>query len=106
MALIKKKLTEYGIEAEYWKLSRFTVDTIRKEVFFTLNLYLNAENSQGRELGDYTFASTLLDSEVFEEQYNVYFREDRGEKYKDIYTACYMYAKDNIEFFKDAVDDE
>lgn len=104
MALIKNKMTEYGVEAEYWRISRFTVDTVHKEVFFTLALYLN--KTSYKELDEYTFASTILDKETFEADYNKYFRKDKGRAYKDIYTACYMYAKDNIEYFKDASDDE
>ena len=104
MALIKKVMTEYGVEAEYWKVSRVSIDTIKKEVAFTLNLYLNKEQ-QLRELGDRTFASAILTKEEFEPQYDKYFRKDEGENYKDIYTSCYMYAKEHIEFFKDAKDD-
>lgn len=104
MALIKKKMTQYGFEAEYWKISRISIDTIKEEVCFTLNLYLNKEN-QTRELEDYTFGSLLLDPLEFKPLYNKYFRKDKGSEYKDIYTACYMFAKDNIDFFNDAADD-
>lgn len=102
MALIKTKMTQFGIEAEYWKIARVSIDTTKKEICFTLNLYIN-KDLQEKELDDYTFVSAIIDD--FEEDYNKYFREDRGENYKDIYTACYMYAKEKIEFFLDAKDD-
>ena len=105
MALIKSKMTDYGIEASYWKISRVAIDTIKREVSFTLNLYVSKEN-QSKELDDYTFGSVLLDKIEFDQQYEKYFRLDKGESYKDIYTACYEYAKDNIEYFGDAKDDE
>lgn len=105
MALIKNKLTQYGVAANYWKISRIAIDTIKKEVVFTLNLYASKEN-QAIELEDYTFASVLMTTEEFEPLYEKYFREDKGQTYKDIYTACYVYAKENIEFFADAEDDD
>ena len=105
MALIKNIQTEYGIEAGYWKISRISIDTIKKEISFTLNLYIDKEHQQ-KELGEMVFASAILTQEEFKPQYDKYFRKDEGENYKDIYTACYMYAKDNMEFFKDAEDDK
>ena len=99
MALKKEKLTEFGVKGYYWKLSRFTIDTIGKEVFFTLNLYLDENHTEDRDLEDYTFSSVI--EEDFTEKYNEYFT---GDKYNNFFTACYMYAKDNIEYFKDAED--
>ena len=107
MALIKKVMTEYGIEADYWKIIRFTIDTEGKEVWFTLGLY-RSENIGTKHLDEYVFASPMLCEQQldFKDDYNNYFRADKGVKYKDFMTACYEYAKDKIEFFKDAVDDE
>ena len=106
MALIKSKETEYGVMGEYWKISRFTVDTVNKEVFISFYLYINKEKADKNHLEDYTFSSPILKQEEWIPKYNHYFREDRGENYKDYLTACYEYAKDNIDFFKDAKDDE
>ena len=103
MALIKETMTDFGISASYWKVTRISIDTVNREVSFSLFLYTD-KNNQSRELDIYTFASATLDD--FEDSYNNYFRNDHGEKYKDIYTACYEYCKDNIEFFKDAISDE
>ena len=96
-------MTEFGISASYWKLTRVSIDTAKKEISFSLFLYVDKEN-QHRELDEYCFTSFLV--EDFEPQWDEYFRKDRGEKYKDIYTACYQFAKNNIEFFNDAVNDE
>lgn len=104
MALIKKVETDYGIIADYWKVSRISLDIIKNEISFTLNLYLNKKSKQ--ELGDYTFVSSILNKEEFEPLYEKYFKQDREENYKDIYTACYKFSKENIDFFKDALDDE
>lgn len=107
MGLIKKTMSDYGIEGEYWKISRFTIDTIHKEVFFTLNLY-RTKMEDAKELGEYIFSSpSLVEFDIdFTDDYYNYFIGDKGKKYKDFLTACYCYAKDKIEYFKDAIDDE
>ena len=100
MALIKEKNTVYGIKASYWKLGSFCIDTVRKEASFIFHLYAEKGAKQYLE-------SICIDDLVINEDktlYNKYF-EDRGQTYKDLQTACYMYVKEHIEFFKDAVDD-
>ena len=103
MALIKEiEINEYGISASYWKVRYFTIDTKAEEVNFTLELLAK----KGAKEGLKTFCVSELMGIEDKTMYNKYFAEDKGKTYKDWQTACYMYVKENIEFFKDAVDDE
>lgn len=100
MALIKDK-EKFGVLFSYWKVSMFTANTDMQEVNFSLNLYLNKDATEFVD----TYCVDNLMGVDDKTLYNKYFANDRGETYKDWQTACYMYAKENIEFFKDAVDD-
>lgn len=107
MALIREQtIPIYGITAGYWKVGMFTIDTNMKEVSFSLNLYINKEIAKEPN----TFINTYCVSDLMgledKTLYNKYFAKDKGNTYKDWQTACYMYAKENVEFFMDAVDDE
>lgn len=103
MALIKNKIIEnYGIEAGYWKVGMFTVDTNAREVSFSFNLYVSKDKA--REVNKFIYSINVSDLMCVEDKtlYNKYFAKAT---YKDWQTACYMYAKDNIDYFKDAIDD-
>lgn len=102
MALIKKKKTNYGIEASYWRLDVATISPKSKEANFTVGLYFDKDADMAV---DSYLMCDLMGSTKDEELYNKYFGEDKGRTYKDWQTACYEYLKDNIDFFKDAVDD-
>lgn len=100
MALIKSKMTGFGIEAEYWKVTMISVDRDRKELSLSLNLYLAKGANQFLE----SIGITLNELEPEERiaRYNQYFENDY---YPNLYTACYQYAKDFVPFFVDAVSD-
>lgn len=107
MALIKEKqVKNFGVTASYWKVGMFTIDTNSKEINFSLNLYVSKEMASEKDSFIDTYSVTMLMGEEDKTLYNKYFAEDRGEHYKDWQTACYMFAKENVEFFKDAEDDE
>lgn len=101
MALIKEQQTKFGMPAAYWRVSVLTVDTRLKEANFALDLYLNKE----AEVSFDTICVCDLMGQEDKAMYNKYFGLNNGD-YKDWQTACYMYAKENVEFFKDAKDDE
>ena len=101
MALIKEKDTTFGVKASYWKIGLMVVNTMEKEVSFTLKLLVNKAATS--PIDEYVVADLMgLEDKTL---YNKYFAEDKGKTYKDWQTACYMYAKAHVKFFKDAVDD-
>ena len=106
MALIKEKETKFKVKADYWKVGMMTIDTNMKEVNFSLNLYFDKESANTKDAFLETYSVTELMGIEDKTMYNKYFGEDKGKTYKDWQTACYMYVKENVEFFKDAVDDE
>ncbi|MCW6094542.1 hypothetical protein LAV60_15330 [Clostridium sporogenes] len=96
MALIKEKITDYGVPANYWKIGMVSIDRVARNGSCSLHLYIQKG------------------AKAFIESRAVFFEEDKFDnyfgtdilKYKDIYTACYAYVKDNDEYFADAVTDE
>lgn len=100
MALIKVKETKFGISASYWRVETCVINNRLKEASFVLGLYIDKSGQESFE--DY-FVTDLMgqeDKTLYEKYFN-----DIGKTYKDWQTACYMYAKEHVEFFKDAVDD-
>lgn len=100
MALIKNKVTKFGIEASYWRVEMITLNYNKKmlEVNFSLNLYLNKGADEFIESFSVTDLMGIEDKTLFSNYFI-------GQEFKDIRTACYMYAKENVPFFKDAIDD-
>lgn len=106
MGLIKEKALENGAVVSYWRVDMISLDKGRGQITFALLGYCSKEiavnNSQ-------MFLDCASVGDFFEgenrELFNYYFR-DCGANFKDIDTACYEYAKEHVEFFKDAVDDE
>lgn len=98
MALLKNKTTDFGVEANYWKVSMVSIDRNLKEASFSLNLY----KQRGDDLFFETYTVTDLMGIEDKTNYEKYFEST---EYTDIYNACYNYAKNEIEFFKDAVSD-
>lgn len=97
MALIKNKVTRFGIEAGYWKVGMISKDRHMKEASYSLNLYLKKGADDFIE--SYTVSLLGMQDKTM---YNEYFE---GQKYPDIETACYEHAKKYEEFFKDAISD-
>lgn len=95
MALIKKKMTDFGIEANYWKLTMLSMDRFTEEGSFSLSLFL----TKGAEKFIETYTVVIYGDEAL---YNECFENST---HKDIQTSCYMYAKKNVEYFKDSTDD-
>lgn len=96
MALIKNKMTDFGIEASYWKLTMLSMDRFTKEGSFSLSLFL----TKGAEKFIETYTVVIYNDKV------AYAECFENATHKDIQTSCYMYAKKNVEYFKDAEDDE
>lgn len=99
MALQKNKMTDFGIEASYWKIGMVTIDRQMKEATISINLFLNKDSEKFIE----TYIVSSLMGKDDKKLYNKYF-EYKNNEYTDIYNACYMYAKENEEYFKDAID--
>jgi len=98
MALIKNKMTDFEVEAGYWKVDMVSIDRHLKETSFSLNLYLSKDTKKFFE----SYTVSLLNTED-KTLYNQYFETLT---YKDVYTACYEYTKAHEEYFKDAESDE
>lgn len=103
MALIKQvEIKKYKTTASYWKVGMFSIDTNLKETCFSFNLYMEKTEEKDAFIDTYTVTDLMgLEDKTL---YNKYFG-DNGSAYKDWQTACYEYAKEHVEFFKDAVDD-
>ncbi|WP_346961235.1 hypothetical protein [Clostridium sp.] len=100
MALIKEKMTQFGIPASYWKVSMVSIDRNMKEAAFSLNLYITKDAKNFIE--SFTISSLMgkEDKTLYEEYF-----ENKDGKFTDIYNICYEYAKNHEEFFKDAISD-
>lgn len=103
MALIKEKMTKLKIAASYWKVGMMTIDTNHKEASFSLNLYFTNDSSDVDSYVEVFSVSDMMGNED-KTLYEKYFGKG-SVNYPNWQTACYMYAKENIEFFKDAVSD-
>lgn len=101
MALIKEThLEDLGITASYWRVKYLSLDADGEEGSFSIGLYAR----KGLKKPLKTICITEMMGNSDKTLYNKYFR-DLGKTYKDWQTACYMFAKENIDFFKDALDD-
>ena len=43
MALIKEKVTENGIQGNYWKITAISIDAVRYKIVCRIDLYVSAE---------------------------------------------------------------
>ncbi len=113
MAFRKEKVTEYGITAEYWKVTAITTDKESKRGSFIVSLYKDEESShnsaksfEGRYVNafmDLPFDITEEErSNIADERYEKYFA--LGNEYTDQYEACYHMAKELDPYFADAED--
>lgn len=98
MAFIKEKETDFGITANYWRLSMISIDRDMKEASFSFNLYFKKGAKQFIESYVVSDFMGLEDKTL----YNEYFESG---KYPNLYTMCYEYAKKYVDFFKDAISD-
>lgn len=95
MALIKKVMTPYGVEAGYWKVGRAVMDVLEGEGSYTIMLYIDKDAESFIDcktislngLSDKTRIRSIVDG-------------DSG-----LIKACYEDAKVNDKYFKDATDD-
>lgn len=97
MALIKSELTDYGVEASYWKVSMISIDRIRGFGSFSLMLYKDKESSKLNP--DKYFKDIVYYIDI--EQYQGVFENMST----DLYSIAYNYIKLIDEYFKDAISD-
>lgn len=97
MALIKEKMTNFGVTASYWKLGYVSIDRINKYGSLTLNLFLIKDAEKYIE----SYTVVLDDIDKFDE----FFGKNTVEKYRDTYHAAYEYIKKYDEIFSTAKDD-
>lgn len=89
--MIKKKyMTDYGVEANIWKLGYISLDRFNKYGSVTMCLYLNEEATKYI----HSIVEPITDTEVFDKYF---------ESGKDIYLACEEFMVDNNDFFKGGV---
>ena len=95
MALIKEKMTQFGMVADYWKIGMISIDRDREEASYSINLYLNRDANSFIE----SKSVSLLGLED-KTEYRKYFG---GSNYTSIVNACYEHAKAKVEYFKNAI---
>lgn len=100
MALIKPYMTEFGIEASYWKVTMITLnyDKERIEINFSLNLFVNSEAKK------FLYSHNVVDLMGGQHPEKLTFFLELSDSL-NIRRACYEYAKEHVDFFKDAMDD-
>ena len=108
MALKKEITTKQGFNADYWKIGLICVDRNMKSFNFTLNLYLSKEQASVKD--------SFIDSRVYSSELYVNNGHDKvddttvydkyiGENEDiNIIEQCYLCAKKQDEFFRDAID--
>lgn len=94
MALSKNKMTDFGIEAGYWKVCMVSINRCNREASFSLNLFLSKDSNKFLE----SYVVTIIGND---ELYSKYFE---SKLFTDIHNACYICTKDTQEYFKDAID--
>lgn len=99
--LIKSKMTNLGVEANYWRLSMISIDRHMKEASFSLNLYISKESYENGSQFIESYNVSLLGLED-KTIYESYFETNA---YTSVYDACYAYAKSHDEYFMDAIED-
>lgn len=88
--MIKKRtMTDYGIEAETWKLGYISLDRVAKYGSITMNLYVSEEAK--------TYIKSVVEP-IKEEVFDKYFETETN----DFYNQCEKFMLEQCEFFKDA----
>lgn len=104
MAIIKEIINIDGFSADYWKLGMLTVDRNLKEATFSFNLYYSKDDATNNSNGfkdSYCVSSLMCKSD--KTLYYEFFENPDIPNWKQ---ACYKYAMQHEEFFKDGVSDE
>lgn len=88
--MIKKRImTDYGIEAEIWKLGYISLDRVTKYGSIAMNLYVSEEAK--------TYVKSVVEP-IKEEVFDKYFETETN----DFYGQCEKFMLEQCEFFKDA----
>lgn len=116
MALRKEIMTNYGVKADYWRVVRYDIDALNYAVEFIVMPYVSQEI---REQGNQPFeGNKIIITEYGYRVENVNGVEDPSFNAYKVYfspsvleannmtpvEAAYIYLKNHVEFFKDAVD--
>lgn len=96
MALIKENL-DFGISANYWRVTNVSVDTISSTSIIFIGLYVNKDAQRPLDTRGVT---------IYNEDFEKYFSKTGITNFNDLYEASYMCLKECDDFFSDAVDDE
>ena len=96
MALIKKN-DDFGFSADYWRVINISIDLISRTGMVFLGLYYDKDTKR--------HIDTRVIS-VYGEDFDKYFSKDNILNFSDLYEAGYICTKENLEYFKDAEDDE
>ena len=94
MALIKEKMTKFGMPCSYWKITYISLDNINKYGNVSLGLFYNETSTSYVD-----YYTELIDTP---EKYNNYFSATALSHYKNIYEAGYDFIQTFSDFFKDA----
>lgn len=97
MALNKTEMTEYGVEASYWKIGMVSVDRINNVGSVSIMLYKDRTQSKTNPKKFFIDKVCYFDDKVFPSVFE--------NMTVDLYSMLYEYIKTNEEYFKDATDD-
>lgn len=91
--MIKKKvITDFGVEAEIWKVGYISLDRINKYGSVTMCLYVNEEAKQYID----SVTEPILSPEVFDKYF---------ENNKDIISNAELFIAENSDFFANTEED-
>lgn len=72
MALIKEKLTQYGIVASYWKISKVTLNTLTAQIDIELQLFKDRDWRLANPIGNIeTVSFSWIMPEMFQSAANM-----------------------------------
>ena len=98
MALIKTKITRYGVPCSYWRIGYISIDKNERYGNVSVNLFYDKNATQPMD-----YYTEVIDTK---EKWDNYFSATALSHYKDIYEAGYDFILAYSEYFKDAVVEE
>lgn len=97
MALIKNEMTDYGVEANYWKVAMLSIDRVNSVGSFSLMLYKDREQSKNNPDKFFKDKVYYINREVYP-----YIFENME---TNLYLIAYNHIKTTDDYFKDAISD-
>lgn len=97
MALIKSEMTDYGVEASYWKIDMVSIGRVDGVGSVSMKLYKDRRQSKLHPKKFFKDKVYYIDNDMFS---NIF----EGMTI-DLYSMIYEHIKATDEYFKDAISD-